>query len=327
MAVSSNGDDTQVMTSENGSVWRSRAGSFYENSWKAVTWAGDMFVAVSASGTGKQVMYARDGVTWSTRTSGTVPNQWQSVARGDAGAADNAEDDTIVAVGASADDSQVMTSVATPSPGGLRCISAWNGSTWSPLGAGVNGGTTSLRALNDDTLVVAGLFSFVGNYPYEVSGLATWAGGVWDGQGGGGFDQNIKSLLAVAPTTVYVGGDFWRGGCCGGITYTTTQPLPPANSPEWKTMSTGFRQPSSLTPGLVDALALLDDTVYAGGYFNATGDGGAALANLASWSGSSWNTVGPGLNSDGTGNTSVRALASDDARGLLYVGGTFDDTA
>jgi len=79
-------------------------------------------------------------------------------------------------------------------------------------------------------------------------------------------------------------------------------------------------------PGRVDALAVLNGAVHAGGYFTATGDGSPALRNIATWDGTQWNTLGAGLNSDDAGTTSVRALASDDARGLLYVGGTFDDT-
>ena len=337
VAVSSNGDDTQVMTSENGSNWSSRAGSFYEDSWKSVTWAGDMFVAVASSGTGRQVMYSRDGVTWSTRTSGTVPNQWQSVARGDAGEPDNPADDTIVVVGASGDDSQVMTSVATPSPGDLRCIAAWNGTalTWSPLDTGVNGGTTALAALGDDTLVVAGGFSVAGTVGAppdgELAGLAAWSDNTWSRPGMGGTDTQVFSLLSVGDDTAYMGGEYNADEDDSGVTLMSGPFVDPES---WFPMSTGFswiKTPgSTVIPGRVDALALLDDRVYAGGYFTATGDRSRPLANLAAWNGSSWNTVGDGLNTDDSQSarsTSVRALASDDTRGLLYVGGTFDDTA
>ncbi|TEX52190.1 MAG: hypothetical protein B7C55_01460, partial [Actinomycetales bacterium mxb001] len=157
VAVASSGDDTRVMTSEDGIKWVPRASSFYENSWKSVTWAGDMFVAVGDSGNAseRQVMTSRDGVTWSSRTTGTVPNEWQSVARGDAGEPGKAADDTVVAVGAGGTlGAQVMTSVEAESPGELRCISAWNGSMWSPLAQGLDGDPTALAALGDDTLVV-----------------------------------------------------------------------------------------------------------------------------------------------------------------------------
>ena len=169
VAVASDGDDTQVMTSEDGIQWSSRAGSAYEDSWSSVTWAGDMFVAVASSGTRKQVMFSRDAVSWSTRTSGTVSNSWQSVTRGGTG---NAEDDTIVVVGANSDDSQVMTSVATPSPGALRCIAAWNGSRWSPLAGGLAGGVTAMAFLTDDTLLVGGGFESSTPDAYEFPGLS-----------------------------------------------------------------------------------------------------------------------------------------------------------
>jgi len=338
VAVSSNEDDTQVMTSENGTAWTSRAGSSYDDSWTSVTWAGDMFVAVASSGTGKQVMYARDGVTWSTRTSGTVPNQWQSVTRANAGEDSRADDDTVVAVGASADDSQVMTSVATPSPGELRCISAWNGSTWSPLDGGLNGGVTALASLGDDTLLVGGAFesSDPESVPYPgLSGLATWTEGVWTHPGVGGFSADVRALLALGPLTAYVGGTF-RGDYPAYDDSGIMGMSGPYEDPSsWFPMNTGFSwinpegDPPE-TPGSVDALALLGDTVYAGGNFSATGDRSRPLANLASWDGTTWSTVGDGLNADDaepSRSTSVSALASDDTRGLLYVGGTFDDTA
>lgn len=193
VAVSSNGDDTQVMISTNGSNWSSRAGSFYENSWKSVTWSGDMFVAVASSGTGRQVMYSRDGVTWSTRTSGTVPNQWQSVARANAGEDGRADDDTLVAV-ASSGTNRVMTSVATPSPCGLRCISAWNGSAWSPIGGGLDGGVTALALLGDDTLLVGGGFnsSAPNATPYDLlDGLVAYSGNSWFSPMQGGYAVSV----------------------------------------------------------------------------------------------------------------------------------------
>ena len=71
-------------------------------------------------------------------------------------------------------------------------------------------------------------------------------------------------------------------------------------------------------------MALLGGTVYAGGLFSATGAGTGTFNNLAKWTGTEWQSVGSGLNR--TVTTSIRALATDEERGLLYVGGTFNNS-
>ena len=328
VAVSSSGDDSQVMTSTNGVDWTARQATS-DDSWTSVTWADDKFVAVSSSGSGNQVMTSPDGITWTTRNS-PVSNAWQSVTW-----SGQPWPNTFVAVGSSPpSSSQVMRSVLTVSPDPLGCIAAWNGATWSPVSLGLNGKAQVMTVLGDDTLLVAGGFARAGtvgppNSP-DLGGLAAWSDGTWTAPGVGGFQTSVNALASDGSSVAYIGGHYEGDGADDSGIMQMTGPFNGRSS--WFPMSTGFSwllRDDTIQPGAVDALAILDSTVYAGGYFTATGTRNRSLFNLASWNGTSWQTVGPGLNSRNPGSrrpTSVRALAADDTRGLLYVGGTFDDT-
>ena len=63
-----------------------------------------------------------------------------------------------------------------------------------------------------------------------------------------------------------------------------------------------------------------DDTLYAGGNFQDAG-GNPLGDRIASWNGTAWSPLGPGL------NRAVRALALDAQDDTLYVGGEFDGTS
>ena len=339
VAVSSNTTDNKVLWSSDGSFHSSKTtfndSSSYPNRWSSVTWAGNTFVAVGSSGSGKQVMTSLSGWSWSTSTPGTANRQWRSVARANLGSPSDAQDDMIVAVASSGTGSRVMTSVASYSPGNLRCIAAWNGSSWSAVGGGLDGGVGSLAALGDNLLVAGGFeFAEPAATPYaSLPGLVTWSGTGWTHPGVGGFDASVYSLLTTGADSAYVGGQFDGDSNDTWGIVRMSGPYEAAES--WRPMGTGFSwlDPGSTpneVPGRVDALARLNGTVYAGGYFTATGvDRSRPLRNIASWNGTSWNTVGAGLNADDflpdSSRVSVRALAADDSRGLLYVGGVFDN--
>ena len=190
----------------------------------------------------------------------------------------------------------------------------------------------ALTPWGDDGLLVAGGFTVASGVSTRVPGLAAWnpSPARWTAPGVGGFDSAIYALLADRVGAAYMGGEYTGTSNDSG---TTKMNGAFDDSRSWSGMGGGvsfLRHSGSRIPGRVDALALLQDTVYAGGYFTATGNGSRELKNLAAWNGSSWQTVGPGLNyrispGPATG-TSVRSLAADDDRGLLYIGGTFDDT-
>jgi hypothetical protein len=83
----------------------------------------------------------------------------------------------------------------------------------------------------------------------------------------------------------------------------------------WDHLGHGATASDPALNGSVDALnADNPGTLYAGGNFLNAG-GHAAADHIASWDGTSWSTVGPGLNGD------VHAIAYH--AGKVYVGGTF----
>ena len=189
----------------------------------------------------------------------------------------------------------------------------------------------NLAALGGSTLIASGGFSWAGGEAQELGGLVEWsaAGGSFTAPGvGGSFSNLVQSLLTDGTGNVYVGGDFEGGYNPPDVTQGVLNGLGVARGPfatatSWSPMSSGLKNGPS-QPGRVDALALLNGTVYAGGYFDRNGSGTGSFKNLVSWNGSTWEPVGPGLSSDTSGiPKSVRAMATDEERGLLYVGGTF----
>lgn len=255
-------------------------------------------------------------------------------------------DDTIGGTGnKSCDDSHV---------GGLNCIAVLNDPpggplTWGSLGNnGLNGKGQVMAVLADDTLIIGGGFLRAGNMPiippdfvpseesgdvnqFDLPGLAAWnrTSRTWSQAGVGGFQRSIVALVTDGATTAYVGGEFERDY---GITMMSG---PFVIEDSWSGMADGFsfvNTRNEIIGGRVDALAMLNGRVYAGGYFddNGTRDDTPSLNSIAAWTGSAWQPLGNGLNfrvNGGAPVTSVRALTADDTRGLLYVGGTFNNLA
>jgi hypothetical protein len=113
------------------------------------------------------------------------------------------------------------------SPGGVQCrnIAKWTGTSWQPLGSGVDGGNpnaASVRALApfDDGhgvgLVAAGTFTTAGGLP--AAHIAMWRHGQWTTLAGG-IDGPVSALAVVdidgpgpeAPT-LFAGGLFAAAG-------------------------------------------------------------------------------------------------------------------
>ncbi len=142
-------------------------------------------------------------------------------------------------------------------------IAKWNGSTWSPLGAGVRGykfvTVNTLALAPDGTLYVGGHFDRFGTMKDSdcVFNLAKWRGSAWSTVIGDGV-RNIVTTVLVAPNgNLLVATDFGVGVW---------------NGSGWSTLGEG----AGIVPGKdsgVSALALAPSGMLyvGGGFVNAAG--------------------------------------------------------
>ncbi len=181
-------------------------------------------------------------------------------------------------------------------------IGRWDGTQWNPFGNGLNAGYIEALAWQDSILYAAGSFvqTDSGNEVNYVAHIQS--GGSWenlnDGLNRAGF------ALAVSGDSLYVGGAFTQadGQTCSSLAVWNN-----ANQ-EWNPIG------GSEFNGYVYSLAADGNGgVYAGGYFNEVDQ--AVGNNLVQWNGSSFVTVGSGVNNE------VESLATDET--ALYAGGWF----
>ncbi|MBX3374810.1 MAG: hypothetical protein KF817_13345 [Phycisphaeraceae bacterium] len=198
-------------------------------------------------------------------------------------------------------------------------VARWDGSDWSPLGAGTNGPVNALTVYDDGAgggpaLYAGGSFDTAGGVP--ANRIARWDGSGWSPLGAG-ILGSVRALAVIdddagAGPALYAGGIF---GTAGG---TSTNFVARWDGTTWSALGTGLNGP-------VHALAFFDDgsgngpALYAGGHF--TSAGGVSASRIARWDGTSWSALGSGT------DYTVRALAVfDDGSGngpSLYVGGEF----
>lgn len=200
----------------------------------------------------------------------------------------------------------------------VNFIARWDGTSWSSLGGGTNGGiqpVTSLGVFDDGSgraLYAGGDFTVAGGVP--ASHIARWDGAHWSAVGGG-MNYGVDAMAVFDDGTgpaLYAGGRFDAAG--GG----------PANriakwdGASWTPLGGGITG----TGSQVLALTVFDDgsgpALYAAGYFD--GAGGVAANNIAKWNGSSWSPL-----ASGTNNLILALGVFDDGTGsALYAGGWFN---
>ncbi len=183
-------------------------------------------------------------------------------------------------------------------------IAKWDGSAWSSLGFGVNGGVGYIAFDNNGKMFVQGSFSVAGGKPADE--IAQWNGSEWSPLGqmdGNGLNYMVNALATDVSGNLYAGGGF----STAGIKSANCMAKWADNS--WSALGGGLN-------GGVCALAVDHSGIlYAGGGFDSA-DSITAL-HIAKWDGNSWTSLGGGLN--GT----VYALVVD-RNGILYAGGEFD---
>lgn len=204
--------------------------------------------------------------------------------------------------------------------GASTLVGRWNGSAIEfDDGLGVNGTVYSMLRYDDgngEKLWIGGSLTDAGGV--LLGGLATFDGARIEAPGGATFGPNpsaavIGALKAYDPGT---GSKLYAAGTFHGVSTTagTFNSIASWNGTSWQPLGSGLTMNSN-QPGTVNAMAVFDagagSELYVAGLFDKAG--GTNAENIAAWNGSSWRSIGSGVN--GT----VNALAV--YGGQLYVGG------
>jgi trimeric autotransporter adhesin len=197
-----------------------------------------------------------------------------------------------------------------------KYIAAWDGSAWSPLGAGSSNGVgNSVRALCvfDGKLYVGGLFTTLGDGVTSASRIAAWDGSDWStlpSGVGNGVSSDVLALSVFAGK-LYVGGQFTSLG--DGAT--TARRIAAWDGSAWSTLGMGENNGVS---GGVLALTVFSGRLFVGGSFIALGDG-ASANRIAAWDGAAWSNLTVGRSNGVLGVVNALSVFG----GKLVVGGSF----
>ena len=175
-----------------------------------------------------------------------------------------------------------------------------------------NGSVKAAVVDGSGNLYIGGSFTAVGDI--FATNVAKWNGTNWSALGfsitGSSFGLGPVNALAFSGNTLYVGGSFTNA--CGIPANRIVQ----WDGTNWSALGSGLGgggwSPTFISPNVL-ALAVSGNDLYAGGWFTTAGDTDAYY--VAKWDGSSWSTLGSGM------DLVVGALAISGTD--LYAGGRF----
>jgi hypothetical protein len=179
-------------------------------------------------------------------------------------------------------------------------VAKWNGTTWSALGTGMNGGVWTI-ATDGANAYAGGNFTVAGGV--SANYIAKWNGSSWSALGSG--LNNVVTAVAIGSDGIYAAGSFTSAGG------TNANYIARWDGANWLPLGNGT---TNGVNGSINAIAVSGSTVYVGGSF--TTAGGLPASMVAKWDGSKWSNLGAGIQ-----GSSVYALAVIGSR--LYVGGQF----
>ena len=193
-------------------------------------------------------------------------------------------------------------------------VAKWDGTSWSPLGTGLDDTVLDLVGYDDGTgpaLYVVGFFEQAGGMPAEW--IAKWDGTQWSSLPSTGLD----AINRAARVFVYDDGNGDELYVAGSFEITGKQEyVAKWDGAQWT--ATGLDFSLSVFDGPLD-FAVFDDgtgtALYAVGSF--IGDGGTTP--LAKWDGKEWTPVSLGLVGQGHG----LAVFNDGSGDALYLAGYF----
>ncbi len=181
-------------------------------------------------------------------------------------------------------------------------IALWDGTSWQPLGSGVDNSVTALTMDWNKNIYAGGSFTFAGGW--GANRVAKWNGSNWRRLGSGIYGDVVRALVFDSNGNLYAGGRFYNAG---GLPVNN---IAKWNGSTWSTLGTGVTGGY----GIIYALEIDGSNLYAAGSFITAS--GVTVNNIAKWNGSSWLPLGSGMNSG------IYALEIVD--GILYAAGTFD---
>ena len=197
-------------------------------------------------------------------------------------------------------------------------IGAWSGligtggvdANWAPVGAGFNGpvnalagfGTTGVGINRVPVLHAGGSFTLSG--ATGCRNVAKLVSGAWQPLGTG-----VASSSGTERVNAFTnfGGQLIAGGVfdtAGGV---TANSIAAWNGTAWSALGSGVQ--SAGAKGTVDTAVVFNSALIAGGRFDTAG--GVSTRNVASWNGTSWQSMGAGIAAAGEEAT---ALAVYDAQ-------------
>lgn len=172
-------------------------------------------------------------------------------------------------------------------------IAAWDGSSWAPLGAGVDSlglleGVYTMTTYNGN-LVVGGDFREAGGS--LVDHLAVWNGSEWSDLGGGvsngAFPGTAVWSLGVYGGNLIVAGNFQKAGDV------VVNNIAMWDGASWNTFGAGTS--GGQVRSVVYEQAVFNGDLIIGGEFTMVD--GEPASYIAAWDGSSWIPLGSGTNS------------------------------
>lgn len=216
---------------------------------------------------------------------------------------------------------------------GATNIARWNGTSWSPMGSGLNNIVYTLTSFDDGGGAGPQLYAgggFTASGAVSVARVARWTGSTWAalgggiGAGGGNNSPVVWIMTAVDATPGNAASGLYVGGVFNAVDGVTRKNIARWNGSSWSGLAGGLDAP-------VDALTTYDDgagngrRVCVGGYFTRVGN--LSVNHLASWDGATWSRLAHGAPSSGDGvNGPVTALTTFDAGSgeEVVAGGHFD---
>ncbi len=200
-------------------------------------------------------------------------------------------------------------------------IACWNGTAWTPLGAGVDGRVNALVVMPNGDLVTGGAFTHAGNG--VANGIARWDGAAWSPLGSGvGNSPNLYDPLAVHSLLVRANGSLVVGGLFSTAGGSPAWYIARWDGAAWSSIGAGMYGSVyfNSSPGVFALAETASGDLIAGGRFTTAGTVAADL--IARWDGTNWSAMGQGLWGSDPYTRGVHAILPL-PNGDLLVGGSF----